>query len=125
MCRNTRGKFLCQGGSCESKDASLIATALREAFEEVGVPCRDVDVLGLLDDSITISSNFVITPVVGFLPYQPEIVINPGEVEEAMEIPLSFFQGAVEGRRWGAIMVPRQNIRNFCTATIVSGVRLP
>lgn len=93
-----KGQISLPGGSREARDASLVATALREAYEEVGVPCRDVDVLGLMDDSITVSSNFVITPVVGFLPYAPEIVINPGEVEEAIEVPLSFFLEAVDGQ---------------------------
>lgn len=91
-----KGQISLPGGSCEEQDSSLVATALREAFEEVGIPCREVDILGLLDDSITISSNFVITPVVGFLPYPPEIVINPGEVDEVIEVPVSFFQDAVE-----------------------------
>jgi 8-oxo-dGTP pyrophosphatase MutT (NUDIX family) len=93
-----KGQISLPGGSRESKDTSLIATALRETFEEVGIPCGDVEILGLLDDSITVSSNFVITPVVGFLPYAPDIVINPGEVEEAIEIPLSFFKKVVQSQ---------------------------
>jgi 8-oxo-dGTP pyrophosphatase MutT (NUDIX family) len=86
------------GGSRETQDASLTDTALREAFEEVGVRCEDVDVLGLLDDCVTATSSFVITPVVGYLRYPPDIVINPQEVKEVIEIPLAFFQKAVQAQ---------------------------
>ncbi len=91
-----KGQISFPGGSRDSKDPSLTATALREAFEEVGIRPEDVEILGILDDCITATSNFVITPVVGFLHYPPDIVTNPGEVEEAIEIPLAFFQRAVE-----------------------------
>ena len=99
-----KGQISLPGGSREPKDTSLIVTALREAFEEVGTPCRDVVVLGLLDDCVTSTSNFIITPVVGFLPYAPDIVINPGEVEEAIEIPLAFFRDAIHKQ-----VVPHDN----------------
>ena len=48
--------------------------------------------LGLLDDCLTLSSNYVIAPVVGTIPTPPQFQINPDEVEEVIEIPLSFFQ---------------------------------
>ena len=42
-------------------------TALREAWEEVGIPADAVEVLGLLDDTATRATPFVITPVVGII----------------------------------------------------------
>jgi len=72
----------------------LEATALREAFEEVGIDSEQVEILGLLDDGLTVATSYVITPVVGVVPAPPRFSINPKEVKEVIEIPLSFFQDA-------------------------------
>ena len=48
--------------------ASLLATALRETEEEIGLARADVDVLGALDPIHTLSSNFLVTPFVGRIP---------------------------------------------------------
>jgi len=93
-----KGQISLPGGSREMEDATLTATALREAYEEVGIRREDVEILGLLDDCLTQTSNFVITPVVGFLTYPPDLAIDPGEVEEAIEVPLSFLQEAFQDR---------------------------
>jgi 8-oxo-dGTP pyrophosphatase MutT (NUDIX family) len=95
---NHKGQISLPGGSREIQDSTLTDTALREAFEEVGVRSEDVDVLGLLDDFPTATSRFVITPVVGYLHYPPDIVVNPREVEEIIEIPLAFFQDVSEAQ---------------------------
>lgn len=83
-----KGQISFPGGVRESRDRNLIATALREACEEVGVDSRTVEVLGFLDDCPTVSTNYLITPVVGFIPYIPAVRINPDEVEEVLEVPL-------------------------------------
>ena len=86
-----KGQISFPGGACDKEDAGIVATALRETYEEIGVPPLAVDVLGLLDDMFT-SSHFVITPVVGVIPYPYPRRLNPAEVEATAEVPLSFLR---------------------------------
>jgi 8-oxo-dGTP pyrophosphatase MutT (NUDIX family) len=90
-----KGQISFPGGVCDKEDESLEATALREAFEEVGIEPEQVEILGALDDCLTVATSYVITPVVGIVPTPPRFSINPEEVKEVIEIPLSFFQHAV------------------------------
>ena len=77
------------GGIRQPGDVSLLATALREAEEEIGLAREDIEILGELDDAITITSGCVISPFVAFIPYPYPFKINPGEVEQIFSIPLS------------------------------------
>ena len=70
-------------------DATLLATALRETSEEIGVTPHDVDVLGALDPIHTLSSNFVITPFVATIPHPYAFCPNPHEVSDVFSIPLA------------------------------------
>lgn len=87
--RHHKGQISFPGGASASQDESLVDTALRETFEEVGIKPEDVEVLGRLDQSRTIT-DFVITPFVAYIPYPYPFVTNPREVEELVEVPLSF-----------------------------------
>ena len=62
-----RGPGRLPGGAVDNTDATLIATALREAQEEVAIPPEAVEVIGVLPpvDSVT---GFQVTPVVGIIP---------------------------------------------------------
>ncbi len=83
------GEIAFPGGSYELADASLVATALRETFEEIGLPPTRVEVLGLLPPVFTVVSNFLITPVVGFLPTGPgQLQAQASEVAEVLTLPL-------------------------------------
>lgn len=88
-----KGQISFPGGACDKEDADILATALRETYEEIGVPPQAVEVLGVLDDMWT-SSRFAITPVVGVLPYPYPYRLSPGEVEAIVEVPLSFLHDA-------------------------------
>jgi 8-oxo-dGTP pyrophosphatase MutT (NUDIX family) len=85
-----KGQIAFPGGACDSDDADGVETALRETFEEIGVPPTAVDVLGALDDFATITA-FVITPFVGII--SEPMVYSPSacEVETVLEVPVSFF----------------------------------
>lgn len=83
-----QGQISLPGGSREPIDLTLAATALRETYEEVGVPADRVHLLGRLDDVHVWVSNFVITPYVGALEYRPTFVPDPSEVAQVIEIPL-------------------------------------
>jgi 8-oxo-dGTP pyrophosphatase MutT (NUDIX family) len=69
----------------------LLDTALRETFEEIGVPPEAVEVLGALDDFPTIS-RFAVTPFVGVIPHPFPYRLHHREVEAVVEVPLSFLQ---------------------------------
>lgn len=84
-----KGQISFPGGACEPQDADLLATALRETFEEIGVPPEAVEVLGPLDDFRTIT-HFAVTPFVGVIPYPFPYKVSPWEVADVVEVPLSF-----------------------------------
>ena len=70
-------------------DATLLATALRETEEEIGVAADAVDVLGALDPIHTFSSGFLVTPFVGRIPHPYVFRPNPTEVHDIFSIPLT------------------------------------
>jgi 8-oxo-dGTP pyrophosphatase MutT (NUDIX family) len=67
----------------------VVHGALREADEEVGIAPGAVTVLGTLTTLPTVSSNTLMTPVVGTLARRPEVEANPGEVERIFDVALA------------------------------------
>jgi 8-oxo-dGTP pyrophosphatase MutT (NUDIX family) len=84
------GQVALPGGKPIPEDVDARATALREAWEELGIPTADVRVLGQLDDYATITG-FKMTPVVGWIPSTFAPNPNPREVARHFEAPLSLF----------------------------------
>ena len=82
------GQISLPGGSQEAGE-SIRETALREACEEVGAACTEVDVLGQLTTIYIPPSNFLVTPTVGQVDYRPDFKCDPREVAELIEVPLS------------------------------------
>ena len=87
-----KGQFSFPGGICEERDASRVETALREAWEEVRIPAEAVEVLGLLDDTATRATPFVITPVVGIIHGPVEFKPDGREIERVIEVPLDLLR---------------------------------
>lgn len=85
------------GGRMESADADIRATALRETWEEVGISPTDVEVAGYLDPTPTITG-YAVTAVVGFVRPEAKLIIDPGEVERAFEVPLDYLLDAANQR---------------------------
>ena len=84
-----KGEISFPGGVVDEEDLELEKTALREAFEEIGLEESDVQIIGVLDDIVTITE-FIVTPVVGLFPYPYPFKISKGEIAELIEVPLSF-----------------------------------
>ncbi|HUH02375.1 MAG TPA: CoA pyrophosphatase [Kofleriaceae bacterium] len=84
------GQVSLPGGRPSPEDASLTETALRETFEELGVPPASLRVLGPFDDVVT-STGYAITPVIAAAMSPPSYLANPAEVAEVFEVPLSLF----------------------------------
>jgi 8-oxo-dGTP pyrophosphatase MutT (NUDIX family) len=83
-----KGQFSFPGGVVEQRDASRVETALREAWEEIRLPASAVEVLGLLDDTETRATPFVITPVVGIVTEPVQFQPDGREIERVLEVPL-------------------------------------
>jgi 8-oxo-dGTP pyrophosphatase MutT (NUDIX family) len=85
-----KGQVCFPGGTRELSDSSLLQTALREVEEEIGLRAEDVEILGELDDSVTLTSNYVISPFVALIPHPYPFKIDGREIREIFSIPLSF-----------------------------------
>jgi 8-oxo-dGTP pyrophosphatase MutT (NUDIX family) len=88
-----KGQISFPGGAREKEDSSLLDTALRESYEEIGLDTRDVEVLGELDDEITTTSNYIVTPYIGMIPWPYEFVKNTDEVDEILTVPIPSLLG--------------------------------
>lgn len=87
--RSGSGQISFPGGGAEPQDATPEHTALRETFEEVGLPGERVEILGRLAHYVT-RNGYRITPVIGVV--QPPFTLTPNhnEVAEIFEVPLPF-----------------------------------
>lgn len=84
-----KGEISFPGGMVDEEDRELIHTALREAHEEIGLQEKDVQIIGLLDDIVTVTE-FIVTPIVGHFPYPYPFRVSEVEIAELIEVPLSF-----------------------------------
>lgn len=87
-----KGQVSFPGGACEAADGSLLQTALRECREELGLAPERVRVLGRLDDTLTRTSNYIISPFVAVIPWPYDFVVNRHEIEEVIEVPVAAFR---------------------------------
>ena len=83
------GQVAFAGGKREAEDESLLATALREAEEEVGLACGDVEVLGHINHHHTISE-FQVRPYVATIPWPYQLTLDEIEVARAFTMPLNW-----------------------------------
>ncbi len=88
--RAHKGEVSFPGGRSEPEDADAIATALREAREEVNLDTTGIEIIGELDHLATFSSGASIVPVVGLLNAPPTgLVAEPGEVDAILSVTLA------------------------------------
>lgn len=79
------------GGKVEPNDHSLKETALRETYEEIGVPIQQIEVLKQLTEVYIPPSNFYVQPYLGISKSTPEFIKQDDEVKAIVEVPLSHF----------------------------------
>lgn len=104
-----QGEVAFPGGKMESHDDNVVATALREAQEEIGLDPGSVRVIGELDQVVS-RFGFLVTPVLGIVPHELALEADPGEIESIFRVPLAFFTegepdqidefGPFKGPRW-------------------------
>ncbi len=87
--RKHPGQVAFPGGRVDAEDESLVAAALREAEEEIGLSPHLAQIVGLADQYRTITQ-YRVTPVLAVIPPDLQYVANEGEVEAVFEVPAHF-----------------------------------
>ncbi len=94
------------GGGYETGDPDLSATALREAYEEVGIQPAQVTVIGQLSPLYVFASNNLVHPTVAWTAKRPIFQLDPHEVDKLIEAPVLDLLNPANQRReewqlWG------------------------
>ena len=82
------GQVAFPGGRLDPGE-DAVAAALREAWEEIGLPSHTVDLWGAADEYRTITG-YAVTPILGLVPPDLDLAPHEHEVAELFEVPLSF-----------------------------------
>jgi 8-oxo-dGTP pyrophosphatase MutT (NUDIX family) len=95
------GEIGLPGGRAQPGE-TMVAAALRETHEEVGIDPADVEVIGWLDRVVGRTSGSVATPIVGLLAARPHLVPDPTEVESTFDVALAdlLAEGVYREERW-------------------------
>jgi len=91
--RTHKGQIAFPGGTYEEKDQTLANTVLRECTEEIGLPSREVELLGEMDDVLSRTSHYVITPFIGMISKPCELQADGTETEDIFSVPISSLYG--------------------------------
>lgn len=87
--RHHTGQVSLPGGRLDHPGESVEEAALREAYEEIGLPSSDVEILGRLTAIPVIVSGHLLQPVIGVASRRPAFTIAAHEVERLIELPVS------------------------------------
>jgi 8-oxo-dGTP pyrophosphatase MutT (NUDIX family) len=87
--KSHKGQISFPGGSFEEADGTLLNTALRESAEEIGLAAEDIEVLGELDDTLTLGTDYNISPFLAAIAWPYRFNPDPVEVAEIIEIPIT------------------------------------
>jgi len=89
LVQDHKGQVSFPGGAFEPDDPNLEATAVRETWEEVGIPPHEINLLGKMPAFSSVSG-FAITPVVGQIPWPYSLKLETAEVSRAFTIPIEW-----------------------------------
>lgn len=106
------GQISFPGGRVDAADKTIVDTALRETYEEVGIGSGHIEILGTLGDFKT-TSNFNVTPVIGLLAPGFTVLAQPEEVAEVFTVPFGFLMNQ-SNHRWHS---PKELLPNGQQAT--------
>ncbi len=97
--RRHAGEISFPGGRRDGADRDLLASALREAHEEIGIPAEAVEVVGALQPTPTIATNYAVYPFVGVM--EPGFAWEPSdaEVADVLELSLADLRAGYTRRR--------------------------
>ena len=84
------GQISLPGGRLEVNDESLMNCALRETYEEVGINGRSINVIGQMSQLYVFASDYLVFPFVGYVNNFSNFEKQPSEVEEIIQIPISY-----------------------------------
>lgn len=139
------GQIGLPGGGFELGDTDLTATALREAYEEIGVNIDQVGVLGQLSSLYVFASNNLVFPTLAWADQRPAFKVDPNEVAQLLEVPLPDllapanrheeewqlrdrvanvpFYAVQEQRIWGATAMMLSELLALSAMQVVPGLR--
>ena len=84
------GQVAFPGGMRDEEDETVLATALREAEEEVGLAPKDVELVGQLSEVLS-KYKIAVTPYVGFVDPDVRLTPDPSELDSIFKVPIQFF----------------------------------
>ncbi len=84
------GEVAFPGGKRDPVDNDLVATALRESFEEIALPPNTVKVIGRTG-SVVSRFGLEVTPIVGIIEHDTQLTANADELDRIFKVPLSYF----------------------------------
>jgi 8-oxo-dGTP pyrophosphatase MutT (NUDIX family) len=116
--RRHAGEISFPGGRQDDEETDLRTTALREAEEEIGLPTDAVRLVGALQPTPTIATNYAVYPFVGLIEAGRAWTLSPREVAAVLEFPLAQLRASYERRRLVRRGMP------FMTDTYVIGEHL-
>ena len=82
-----KGEISYPGGTKDHHDRNLRETLLREINEELGINSAKIEILGSIDEQITVT-NFLVRPYIGYLPFPINVTPDPFEIADIIIIPI-------------------------------------
>lgn len=122
------------GGKYEEEDKTLQVTAIRETYEEIGVPKEDIQIIDALTQVYIPPSNFYVYPFLGICNTTPKFIKQDEEVELIVEVALDHFMddnmvitASVPTSYKGDVKVPAFKLNNYvvwgATAMMLSEIK--
>lgn len=88
MVQHHKGQISLPGGTWE-KGEHLYETAIRETYEEIGIPESDIKIIAELTPLFVKITGYMIHPFIGYVDYVPKLIPHPGEVNNDFSVPVA------------------------------------